>query len=54
MDLTIDGWALVNSKAAIPDDLNPAIMRAEAEIFYENAHPRQNTVNDALPSRPAG
>jgi hypothetical protein len=37
IDLTTDGPALSNSKAAIPGYLNRVMMRAEAEILYESA-----------------
>jgi hypothetical protein len=54
IDLTIDGEALSNSKAAIPDYPNRAIMQPEGEILYESAGSQQNTVNDGLSARPAG
>jgi hypothetical protein len=54
IDLTIDGRALSNSKAAIPGYSNRAIMRLEGEILYEGGLLQQNTVNDGLPARLAG
>ena len=43
-----------NSKAAIPAYVNRAMMRPEAEIFYESARLQQNTVNDGFPVRGDG
>jgi hypothetical protein len=44
IDLTTDGWALSNSKTAIPAT-SKGHDPPGAEIFYETAGLQQNTVN---------
>jgi hypothetical protein len=52
IDLTTDGWALSNSKTAIPAT-SKGHDPPGAEIFYETAGLQQNTVNAGFPVRPA-
>ena len=55
IDLTTDGLALSNSKAAIRSRWqNTNTIGPRAKIFYESPRSHPNTVNDGFPGRPNG